>query len=52
MSADQKSAMHVKKGPLRDPMLDDVEDFKHMDQVTRLLRLYVILNFEVNLNLL
>lgn len=28
--------MHRKKGSLRDPMLDDVTDFKNMDEVCKL----------------
>lgn len=29
----QKSSSHANKGGLKDPMLDDVEDFNNMDKV-------------------
>uniref|UniRef100_A0A1B6GYM3 Unconventional myosin-VI n=1 Tax=Cuerna arida TaxID=1464854 RepID=A0A1B6GYM3_9HEMI len=32
LNINQKSEMHRKKGSLRDPMLDDVTDFKNMDE--------------------
>ncbi|XP_054269239.1 myosin heavy chain 95F isoform X2 [Macrosteles quadrilineatus] len=32
LNVNQKSEMHRKKGSLRDPMLDDVTDFKNMDE--------------------
>jgi len=33
VAASQKSQAQTKKGPLRDPLLDDVADFQSMDQV-------------------
>uniref|UniRef100_A0A8D8QWM0 Myosin heavy chain 95F n=1 Tax=Cacopsylla melanoneura TaxID=428564 RepID=A0A8D8QWM0_9HEMI len=47
LSADQKSALHAKKGPLRDPMLDDVKDFKNMDQALGRLGLTELERYEL-----
>ncbi|XP_026680288.1 myosin heavy chain 95F [Diaphorina citri] len=47
LSPNQKSAMHSKKGPLRDPMLDDVEDFKNMDQALGRLGLTELERYEL-----
>lgn len=43
----QKSESHLKKGPLKDPLLDDFEDFARMDQALTRLGLANIQKLEI-----
>lgn len=43
----QKSASHLKKGPIKDPLLDDFNDFNTMDQALSRLGLSNIQKLEI-----
>lgn len=47
LNNEQKSKQHRDKGGLKDPMLDDVEDFKNMDQALNRLGLSNTERFEI-----